>query len=67
MEKTAGESTPDRAKVVSELSALLGPEAVVTDADSPEEVLYDLTEWPPIERERLDTLLADGGVPHPVP
>jgi hypothetical protein len=29
-----------------------------------EEVLYDLSEWPPDERERLHALLSDGGVPH---
>ena len=34
------------------------------DGDGQKEVLYDLTEWPAGERERLDTLLGEGGVPH---
>jgi hypothetical protein len=46
------------------VEAIEEPDAAAVDEDSQEEVLYDLTEWPAIERERLDTLLADGGVPH---
>jgi hypothetical protein len=46
------------------VEAIEEPDAAVTEEDSQEEVLYDLTEWPSSERARLDTLLAAGGVPH---
>jgi hypothetical protein len=32
--------------------------------DDGSEVLYDLSEWPQDERDRVDTLLGEGGVPH---
>ncbi len=47
------------------VEAIEEPEVAAADDDSAqEEVLYDLTEWPPGERARLDTLLAEGSVLH---
>ena len=47
------------------VEAIEDPDAAAAADDSnQDEVLYDLTDWPVGERDRLDTLLGDGGVPH---
>jgi hypothetical protein len=47
------------------VEAIEDPDGAADEADDDRaEVLYDLTEWPPGERARLNDLLADGDVPH---
>jgi hypothetical protein len=50
-------------EVDSIVEAIEAPAAAAADGDGAE-VLYDLAEWPRDERDRLDTLLGSGGVPH---